>query len=135
MANDVSIELNLGPLDRLIGVIPARAAAILDKAAFDVERIAKPLTAYDTGAMRNSIYVSGASGGSSTGYGSAASEAESRRPGVGLVPQVVAANKFERVVGVAVEYAYWQELQNPYLTPAVEQVRPQVNSAWRQLFV
>jgi len=132
MPKVVQIVLNLAPLDALIGTVPGRAMDVLDKAAFDVEAFAKPLTNIDTGAMRNSIYVSGASGGSQ--YGEAVGEASGRRPGVGLVDEIKPNGKFERIVGVAVEYAYWQELIKPYLVPAVEMVRPGLTAAWSGLF-
>lgn len=132
MSKQVQITLELGKLERLIDETPRRAHAVLDKAAFDVKRTAQPMTAFDTGAMRNSIYVSGASGKGSD-YGGAVGEALTRRPTAKILDEVQPNNEFERVVGVAVEYAYWQELQKPYLTPAVEMVRPQLTEAWRQL--
>jgi len=130
----VSITLNAAPLDQLIGEIPERAETILDKIAFDIERTAKPLTAYDTGAMRNSIYVSGASGNSGTDYSEATSEARARRPRAMIIDEVKSNGRFERVVGASVNYAYWQELVKPFLTPAVEQQRPKAQQAWRELF-
>lgn len=133
MSKQVQITLEMGKLERLMDETPRRAHAVLDKAAFDVKRTAQPMTAFEFGAMRNSIYVNGTSGGKGSEYGDAVSEALSRRPGVRILDEVQPNNEFERVVGVAVEYAYWQELQKPYLTPAVEIVRPQVTEAWRQL--
>lgn len=131
MPQIAQIIVNTRPLDTLIAVVPKRAHDILDKTAFDVEAVAKPLAAVDTGAMRSSVYVSGASGGSQ--YGQAITQAQALRPGVNVFDEVAPDGKFERIVGVAVEYAYWQELVNPYLSPAVEQVRPDFVKAWSQL--
>lgn len=125
------VTLNTVNLDRLIVELYPRAHSILDKAAFDVERIAKPLAHFDTGAMRSSIYVSGAKGGSTFSEG--ASEAQARRPGVVIMPEVKPRHEFERIIGASVEYGLIQELTFPYLTPAVEQVRPQFETAWKAL--
>jgi len=127
----VSIALDTTRLDLLIGQLEPRAMTILDNVAFDIEASAKPYAKVDTGAMRSSIYVSGASGG--TSYGNAASDAQALRPKAGLVNEVRPANKWERIVGVAVEYAYWQELQQPFIGPAVEDNRRKAQSAWREL--
>ena len=133
MAQQVaSIELETRGIDRLIGDMPRRAGAILDKIAFDVERDAKPRTAYDTGALRNSIYVSGGSRG--TSYGAATSEALSRRPKAGIVSEETAANRYERVIGASVNYAYWQELSQPFLVPAIENQRGKAAAMWGELF-
>lgn len=133
MTQPVSITLNTTRLDLLRGRLAPRAAAILDKVAFDVERTAKPLTNIDTGAMRSSVYVSGGSG-RGTPYSQAVSEALSLRPEARVVPEVQPASQWERIVGVAVEYSYWQELDHPYLEPAVQQNRPLATAAWSELF-
>lgn len=133
MAKSVaSIELNMAGLDKLIGDLPRRADTVLDKIAFDVERDAKPRTAYDTGALRNSIYVSGGSRG--TSYGSATGEALARRPKAGIVSEERPIKKFERIVGASVNYAYWQELSHPFLVPAIENQRAKAQAMWSELF-
>lgn len=131
--NEIKIELDTSRLDQMIREIPERADMVLDKIAFDVERVAKPLTNVETGALRNSIYVSGASGGG-TSYAGASSEAKALRPKAGIVPEVRPSKRFERVIGASVNYAYWQELIHPFLVPAVEQVRPQAQKEWKKLF-
>lgn len=131
MPSSVSIKLETVTLDRLMGVVFPRAHAILDKASFDVERIAKPLSNIDTGAMRSSGYVSGASSGST--FRGGAEQARSLRSDVNIMPEERPTNEFERIVGFSVEYAYWQEMIKPYLVPATEQVRPQFIAAWVEL--
>lgn len=127
----VTWTLQMQRLNTLEAVLEPRATAILDKTAFDVVRLAVPLAAIDTGAMRASIYVAGASGGPS--YGNAAAAAQRLRPGAQVGGEVAPANKFERVIGAAVEYALWQELKRPYLTPALLMVAPAYEAAWGQL--
>src|SRR3990172_10347244 len=77
---NVQIVLDTTRLDLLMGTQEQRAMTILDKIAFDVLRTAQPLTAFDTGAMRSSGYVSGASGGGAS-YSAGASQADSRGAG------------------------------------------------------
>jgi hypothetical protein len=132
MPKKISITLNTARLDQLNSQLEPRAHAILDKAAFDILAFAQPLTNYDTGALRNSGYVSGASGGST--YGAGASEAQARRPGVNIAPEESPRSRFSRIVGFSVEYAYWQEFAKPFLVPAVEHERPLLTEAWKQLF-
>lgn len=132
MPKRVSITLNTVRLDQLKSQLEPRAHAILDKAAFSILAFAQPLTNYDTGALRNSGYVNGGSGGST--YGSGASEAQARRPGVNVLDEEKPTNRFERVIGFSVEYAYWQEFAKPFLVPAVENERPLLTAAWKQLF-
>ena len=132
MPKVTGITLDTSKLDKLMSAIPGRAETVLDKIAFDVEAKAKPLTNLDTGAMRSSIYVSGASGGGD--YGAAAADAMGRRQGVKVADEVTANKALERVVGVGVEYGYWQELQKPFLEPAIEEERPKAVEAWKALF-
>lgn len=130
---NVQIVLDTTRLDLLTGALETRAMAVLDKIAFDVLRTAQPLTAIDTGAMRSSGYVSGASGGGAS-YSAGASEAQGRRPGVVILDEIEPRNKFERIVGFSVEYSYLQEMVKPYLTPAIEARRGEAETAWRALF-
>lgn len=130
----VSMTLEMTALEMLIASLDPRTDAILDKVSFDVEARAKMRGRVDTGAMINSVYVSGASGGMGTQYSNAASAAQGLRPGVELADEVVPQDRFSRVVGVSVHYAYWQELLYPFLSPAVEEVRPGFNEAWQGLF-
>ena len=120
-----------------LGVLP-KAMLILDKAAFDVEGIAKTLATVLTGAMRASIYVSGASGGSNyrARLSEATSKASSKGVSVDFHKEVKPDGKMERIVGVGVVYGIFPELNGkPYIVPAVEQVRPGFNKAWKALFV
>lgn len=132
MPRQIQIILDTARLDALDAGLERRALDVLDKIAFDVLRNAQPRTAYDTGALRNSGYVSGASGGST--YGPASSEAQSRRPGAQIMDEVTASNKFERVVAFSVSYAYSQELSRAFLGPAVEDERALAVAAWESLF-
>jgi len=86
----------------------------------------------DTGAMRSSIYVAGASGGDT--YSGAVAAAQGARPGVGAVPARAPSRKLERIVAVAVEYAYWVEINYPFLGPAAYAEAPKLAAAFVQLF-
>jgi len=119
------------------GLLP-KAVIILDKAAFDVEGIAKTLATVLTGAMRASIYVSGASGGGN--YNARKSEAISKASSGGVTvefhDEIKPEGKMERIVGVGVVYGIFPELNGkPYIVPAVEQVRPGFTQAWKALFI
>lgn len=125
------VQVDIARLDFLIDQVEPRANALLDKAAFDIERTAKPMTAFRTGAMRTSGYVSGVASGST--YNIGAAQASTLRPGVNILEEVTPDGPFERVIGFSVEYAFWQELVRPFLVPATEQVRPQFLEAWNEL--
>lgn len=132
MKEVVTIALDTVRLDRMQEELAKKAGDILDKIAFDVESDAKPRTAIDTGAMRSSGYVSGASRGGSS-YDRGVSEAESLRPGVDIIEEITPNSKWERVVGFSVGYSFWQELSHPFLVPAVENQRGKAVEMWRAL--
>ena len=134
---DKSIELNMDKLLMIQKGLEPKANMVLDKVAFDVEGIAKTLAPVLTGALRASIYVSGASGGSN--YSSRASEAKSKAASKGKTIELldeIKAEKMERIVGVGVVYGIFPEVNGKaYLVPAIEQVRPSFEKAWKVLFV
>ncbi len=134
MPPTVKITLDTRRLDEIQGNLRPRAMAVLDKIALDVLHTAQPETNFDTGALRNSGYVSGASGGGGSTFGAGAAEAQARRPGVTVLDEVTPRGPFERIVGFSVEYAYWQEFSKPFLVPAVEQHRVLSIEAWEALF-
>ena len=142
MAPIATIRVNTAKLDLLTGSLRPRANFLLDKAAFDIEANAKPRTAYDTGALRSSLYVSGASGGGD--YSQAASDAIAKAASGGkqtaprtinVMPEVKPRGDMQRVIGASVEYATFQEFYQPFLLPAVENERPMFVEAWRLLFL
>lgn len=134
----VKIDLDTSKIDKMLGgVLEVKANRILDKAAFSIEAIAKTLAAVDTGAMRASVYVSGASGGSN--YAKRKAEAMSKAASHGETrefhKEVSPTKRLERIIGASVIYAIFPEVMGqPYIVPAVEQERPKVNAAWKQLF-
>ena len=101
------VKLDTRRLDQLRAEIEPRAMALLDLAAFNIQAGAMLGARVDTGAMRASIYVEGASGGK--GYDQALSAANSAAAARGRkvygAPRVQARGKFERVIGVAVAAA------------------------------
>lgn len=130
-----TIIVDMTKLHLMKAGIGPKAHAILDKAAFDIEAIAKELAAVLTGAMKSSIYVSGSSGGRSN-YGERKSDAAARNPDATFFDEVKPSGKFERIIGASVVYAIFPEIHGqPYIVPAVEQVRPGFTKAWKALVV
>lgn len=136
----VIVELDDTKLQMLRGQLDKRAHLILDKAAFDIERVAKMLARVDTGAMRASVYVSGSRGSSGgTPYGSAtnqaASRAKARGKSVKFNGEVKARHPYERVIAPAVGYAFYIEKNvQPFIKPAVQAAEPNLRRAWKSLF-
>ena len=134
----IKVELDLSRLKQLQAGLKPRAHQILDKAALDVEAIAKTLAPVLTGALRASIYTSGL-GGKGSSYGAHQIEAAGKGSAGGVkvefVEEVMPAGPFERIVGPSVIYGIWPEVKGqPYLVPAVEQVRQGFERAWERLF-
>lgn len=101
----VSVKLNL---DKVTAEIEARAAALAAKAALDIEAHAKALAPVDTGLLRNSI-------------------------------SAVQLSPFHWLVSSPVHYSAFQEYgtsrmaAQPYMTPAVEAIRPIIESEARRI--
>ncbi len=132
MINPPIIELDTRVLDLMAAELEPRAQALLDLGAFNIQAAAMLGARVDTGAMRSSIYVAGASGQASE-YGDRAAAAAALRPGAKFADEVQPADRWERVIGVAVEYGYWVELRYPFLGPAAYAEAPRLESAWAQL--
>lgn len=133
----VKIVVDTAKLELLKAGLAAKGHKLLDKTAFDVEATAKTLAPVDTGALRSSIYTSGASGGGS-GYsaamGDAASRASSRGKQVEFNDEVKPASQWQRIVAPSVVYAIFPEIRgHPYLAPAVEAHRAAFLAAWYEV--
>jgi HK97 gp10 family phage protein len=104
----IEIVLDTRGLQQLLGSMDDRAEKVLDVAARNIERGAKEFAPVDTGALKNSIHV--------------------EKPG-----------PLERIVGDGVNYGIYQEYgtsrmpAQPWLTPAVEKERGQLEAAWKEL--
>jgi hypothetical protein len=120
-----------------------KAHAILDKAAFDIEATAKTLAPVDTGALRASIYTSGASRGSSYAQAVAAAKGKigttGRRSGrrlekLDFSSEIHARHPFERIIAPSVAYAIFPELRGQkYIEPGVAMHRANFIKAWSEL--
>lgn len=108
-----AIHLDTRELDRILTESPEKAASIIKGAAFAVQGKAAMEAPVDTSALANSI-------------------------------QAVQENPFLWRVQDGVEYGIYQELgfihwksgafiQNPFMIPAVEYVRPYFEANWRGL--
>lgn len=104
-----SIVLDTSKLDQLAKHLKPAAAAIVAKAAHDVEGHAKAGAPVDTGNLRNSI---------------AAHQADE------LTWRVDVAADY----GAYVEFGTHKSAAQPYLGPAVEAVRGGLARAWKALF-
>lgn len=110
-------SLDFGKLDGMIsGSLKTEASQVVRKTALDILATAQALAPVDTGYLKNSLGVGGPDNVFEVEDG-------------GLVC----------VVGTAVEYANFQEWgtrfvpAHPFLTPAVEAVRPSFEAACAQL--
>lgn len=107
-------------------------SAVVRKAAFDVEREAKQNAPVDTGALKASIYVS--TKGKSD-YAKASADAKAIQPKAEIFPEEKAQEELEAIIGVgvdygeAVEHGTTRQRAQPYMTPAVEKIRPQFEKA------
>jgi hypothetical protein len=132
------VEVELGPLLKLEKAVQERAHALLDKMAFDIEETAKTLAKVDTGAMRSSIYVSGASKGGGSGYSAAVAEAKGRAASRGKTvefhDEIRPSSPFERIIAPSVKYGIYPELNGqPYIGPAVETHRANFIKGWGEI--
>lgn len=97
----------------------------------------KSLAAVDTGAMKSSVYMSGASNGGSD-YEQMRAEAQgkagARGKNIQFVEEVKPDGDYERIIGPSVNYALWVELKGqPFVEPAVQAHRTSFLGAWREL--
>lgn len=97
--------------------------------AMDISRIAKQNCPVDTGALRQSIYVSWIDQGQGeTTYDLASAAAIAKNPNVHLLPRTVPLPG-EALVGCAVdywvfvEYGTSRQAAQPFITPAIEATR------------
>lgn len=102
---------------------------VVKKAAFDVQAAAQSNAPVDTGFLRNSIYVK-TSDSSTYGQGAGSPPKDSYLLPEGEVPDDTTA-----YIAVGANYGIYPELgtrfmpAQPYLAPAVEQVRPKFEAA------
>lgn len=109
-----------------------RIDAAVRKVAFDVTAMAQDKAPIITGALMNSIYpvTSKGSGYARSAAAAAAAVAKAGEPPRSMFPAVPPVRVGEAIVAVGMEYGYDVEYGDgrrepkPYLTPAVEQLRP-----------
>jgi hypothetical protein len=122
---DARSTIDTRRLNQIIRNLPGNAHDYVRAVAFSVERIAKPLTAYDTGALRSSIYTRI---GSEDGGPAAHAAARAQNPDAELVELPTPPNNTTAHVGPGVSYGLEQEFGShtqagqPFLVPAVRQV-------------
>lgn len=123
---DARVTLDTSRLDRIIKNSGANAHDLVRAVAFAVEAQAKPRTAIDTGALRNSIYTR--IGAKVDGGAAAHAEARARNPKAELVTLPEPQSNTVAHVGPGVAYGLEQEFGSarqaghPYLVPAVREV-------------
>lgn len=106
----VVIRLDTTRLDEIQGEKEKRAGEIVRSTAFEIQAIAQINAPVDTGALRSSI-------------------------------ETVITGAMSAIIQDGVEYGIFVELgtsrmaAQPFLTPAVEQVRPKFDGRWKELFL
>jgi HK97 gp10 family phage protein len=112
-------------------------AKIIKTAAFNIEARAKNEAVVDTGAMRAAIYTVTRN---SSGYSSAAAQAESLQPGAPMQTEVPPPEKDTSAVvhagmnySVYVEYGTTKMAAQPFIAPAVAAEQPNFQQAIRRL--
>lgn len=136
----VTVKVNTARLEQLLKMLRPKADMILDKCAFDIEATAKGLAPVDTGALRASIYVAGASGRQG---GVSSAQGAARRAGLNKgrhsgqtrtnisFSEPPSIEELQRAIGPAVSYAIFPEIQGqPYMRPAAEANRQNFIRAW-----
>lgn len=142
MGITVSVKLNL---DRVTAEIETRCAALAAKAAQDIEAHAKALAPVDTGLLRNSItalpvdrfhwlITSPVSYAASQEYGSDPHWITSQKASTGRFERV----DLESVVrdgstSRAFSFLHPGNPPHPYMTPAVEAIRPIIEAEARRI--
>jgi len=102
---------------------------IIKKSAFDIQASAQSQAPVDTGFLKNSIYVETEK---ESTYGDAGGPMVE---GQELLPEVERPKKHQAVIAVGASYGLYVEMGSvhgpaqPYLTPAVEKVRPEYDKA------
>ena len=107
--------------DQVRLVIAQASQAVLEQAAFTIEGAAKENIVandqVDTGFMLNSAYT--VLPGRST-YAAAKAAAEAQNPDATMAPEQSLPDGAGAAVSIGAAYAAYQEVQRPYLYPAVE---------------
>lgn len=124
-------------LRALSGKVRQRAGIVVAQAAHQIEREAKFRAPVDTGFLTNSIYTK--TTGTSNYEENQAKAKEKDEDGVSLSevgqPEALSATvAVGAEYGAAVEYGGGSRAATPYLTPAVEKVRPEWEKGLKRLF-
>lgn len=130
---------NLGEVIVIYDLLPEMALKLdtaLDqlvrKAAFDVQAVAQSLAPVNTGFLKASVYTRTST---TSGY----SQVMQPPPGAFLFPETEKPETNHATVAVGASYGIFQEFgttkmpAHPFLTPAVEIVRPQLVAALEKL--
>jgi HK97 gp10 family phage protein len=133
------VHLDTRELDRIAKQTGMRSEDVMRDLAFLMEAEMKQRAAYETGAMRGSVYTVTQK---SDGYSKAAAEAKEKNPDVETAPHPTPSGKVIANVGPSVEYAIHNEFgtskmaAHPFVIPAAEEVGNKLNdgSIWRRLF-
>ncbi len=121
---DASVTVDTRRLNRILRNLDTNTHDAVRAVAFAVAGIAKSKTAYDTGALRNSIYTHI---GNENGYQVAASRAKESNPDIDTSPFPAPSGNITAHVGPSVEYGIFQEFGTrymrgqPFLVPAINQ--------------
>lgn len=126
---DSSVTVNTSRLDRILRNLDENTHDAVRAVAFAVQGIAQSKTAFDTGALRSSIYTRI---GNDDGYAAAAADAKAKAAQHGKTVETAPLPKPENNttahVGPSVEYGIYQEFGTrymrgqPYMVPAINQV-------------
>ena len=127
------VKLDTTECDRIAAKLGTNVDAVVRRAAFEIERLAKDKAPWDTTALKNSIYTSTSK---EDGYSRAASDAQGKQPGVNTESFPQPTELGYANVGPCVDYAIYVEYpgavrkggERPYLTPAAEEVAKKYNS-------
>lgn len=122
---DASVTVDTSRLNRILRDLDDNTHDAVRAVAFAVQGIAQAKTAFDTGALRNSIYTRI---GNEDGYNAAAAAAKAKNPDVETAPLPTPKNDTTAHVGPCVEYGIYQEFGTrymrgrPFMVPAINQV-------------
>ena len=121
----------------IAAALPEKTDIVVRKTAFDIEARAKMRAAVDTGAMKNSIYVTLGTGESN--YTDAVADALDKNPMAAILPEAAKPGEHEALIGPSVEYGPDVEYgtvkmaAQPFMTPAAEEVRDAFKKAMGQM--
>lgn len=134
MADEVNIIVIQDKFPLIAAALPQVVSLLVRKAAFDIQAWAAGAAPVDTGFLKSSIYV--VTSDSST-YGMGVTDGG---PNAELLDEVDRPESpTEAIVAVGANYGLYQEFgtvnmsAQPYLTPAVEAVRPQFEASLEML--